>query len=199
MTEQIAPQSEAQKELTGIVAQDPAKAQALYNWLSTQKLLLFDDSDAAMVNASILLTELRGREVNDKNIHDAIGRNAYSGHRKLTFVPTPEQDRTIVIGKKNWAAVKTEEVKPTEPQIEYVHGRKNHASVPEPKPVDAPKPKVDAWETIARNAAKAHSHGVTAQLEAVITRGINEGKQWREIAREVQTARKVYDSRTAVR
>jgi len=84
--------SPAQVEYHRVASENPAEASTkLTAWFATQGKpgTLVNSGDEGHENFSILLTELRGREVNPTTIQQAIGRIAFNGRRQLHVVPTP--------------------------------------------------------------------------------------------------------------
>jgi hypothetical protein len=86
--------SPAQSEYHRVAAENPAESSTkLTAWFSTQGKpgMLTNTGDEGHENFSILLAELRGREVNQTTIQQAIGRIAYNGRRQLHVVPVPHK------------------------------------------------------------------------------------------------------------
>ncbi len=83
--------SAAESEYHRVAAENPAAATKLSEWFATQGKpgMLVNTGDDGHENFSILLAELRGREVNQTTIQQAIGRIAFNGRRQLYVVPTP--------------------------------------------------------------------------------------------------------------
>ena len=84
----------AQQEYDRIARENPPAAAAVTTWLATQGKVegqLVNVGDEAFENASLLLTELRGRDVNLTTIYQAIGRLNHRVGRKLHFVPKPSK------------------------------------------------------------------------------------------------------------
>ena len=79
--------SPIQQDHRKIASENPAAAQAVANWLQTQKQLV-KSGDEGLQNQFTLLTELRGRDVTSVSIQQAVGRAAYSG-RPLHYTPAP--------------------------------------------------------------------------------------------------------------
>src|SRR5260221_2603205 len=86
--------SPAQSEYHRVAAENPAESSTkLTAWFATQGKpgMLTNTGDEGHENFSILLAELRGREVNQTTIQQAIGRIAYNGRRQLHVVPVPHK------------------------------------------------------------------------------------------------------------
>lgn len=83
--------SPSELEYRKIAADNPAAATKLAEWFATQGKpgTLVNAGDDGYQNLTILLAELRGREINATTIQQAIGRIAYNGRRQLHVVKTP--------------------------------------------------------------------------------------------------------------
>ncbi len=69
----------------------PDQANKLAAWFAAtqgQPGTLVNAGDGLFTNLAILILELRGREINQTTIQQAIGRVAYNGRRQLHVVPT---------------------------------------------------------------------------------------------------------------
>jgi hypothetical protein len=86
--------TQAQMEYDKLERENPAAATQLANWLATQGRVgqLVNAGDQAFENASLLLTELRGRDVNPTTIFQAIGRLSCRVGRNLHFVQKPSKE-----------------------------------------------------------------------------------------------------------
>ncbi len=82
--------SPAESEYRKAEAENPAAAAKLSEWFATQGKpgTLENTGNAGFENFAILLTELRGRDVSQTTVQQAIGRIAYNGRRQLHVVPT---------------------------------------------------------------------------------------------------------------
>ena len=86
--------TQAQMEYDKLERENPAAATAVANWLTTQGRVegqLVNVGDQGFENASLLLVELRGRNVNPTTIYQAIGRLNHRVGRNLHFVPKPSK------------------------------------------------------------------------------------------------------------
>jgi hypothetical protein len=78
----------AEAEYKKIADEDATRANALNNWFeSPSNTALVRDREEALRNQTVLLAELRGREITPKTIQDAIGRASFK--LGLHYVPTP--------------------------------------------------------------------------------------------------------------
>jgi hypothetical protein len=85
--------SPAQLEYHRAAAENPAAAAKLAEFFAIQGRpgTLVNVGEDGFENSAILLTELRGREVNQTTIQQSIGRVAFNGDRQLHVVPTPRR------------------------------------------------------------------------------------------------------------
>lgn len=114
--------SRAQYEYQKIAVENVQAAQQLIVWLDTQGKpgQLVNQGDQAYENLALLLIELRGRPVDSKRIHEAIGRISFKPGRQLHFIPEPrkqdprqhQDDGTGFLGKNlnepHWKRVQRE-------------------------------------------------------------------------------------------
>jgi hypothetical protein len=86
--------TQAQMEYDKLERENPGAATQLATWLATQGRVgqLVNTGDQALQNASLLLVELRGRDVNPTTIFQAIGRLSCRVGRNLHFVPKPSKE-----------------------------------------------------------------------------------------------------------
>jgi hypothetical protein len=89
--------SPAELEYRRIAAENPAAAQQLADWLAKQGKpgTLVNQGDQYFENMSLLLTTLRGYDINSKTILDAQDRIANRPGKKLQYVPQPRRTAPV--------------------------------------------------------------------------------------------------------
>ena len=174
-----------------------AEVEAYRNWAAHQSRWIgLDGSEEGFENCASLLGWMRGNPVTEHTLDLALGNiinNPQFG--RVHFKPAPSQDRNIVGGRINHALTHRDEPKPTEPQMQYRNGRRNHASEVQPKPQDNKSaPVIDAWKDIVgRYMTQWTTHGQKATLQAEYDRGIATGKSWREIGAALGQIIKIWE------
>ena len=71
--------------------ENPTAAQPLVGWLENQKMLV-RDGDNGFLNFTLLINELRGREIVPDKIHQAMGRLNCRVGRQLVYVSRPKKE-----------------------------------------------------------------------------------------------------------
>jgi hypothetical protein len=169
-----------------IAAEDGARANQLNQWFhSSGNTSLVKDSEDGLENQTVLLAELRGREITPRTIQDAIGRASFKSG--LHFVPQQrktdprqhEDDGKGFIGK--------------DIDSRYRNSKLNHAyQEPGKQPTknDAP---VDAWEIMAKNLLNHGTHSQQAAFRETYDHAVAQGKSWREIYSDMSRLRNSYE------
>jgi hypothetical protein len=187
---QLAMKSSAEREYDGIAAENPAAAGQLAAWFTTQGKpgALINTGDEYFANMSMLLAELRGREVNSQRIHEAMGRISYRPGRQLHSIPMPR----IVNGRQHkddgsGFLGKNVNMSPSD------YKRQAEAAYAE-KPATPAKSKgpADAWETVCNDLLRFGTHSAQANMRELYDRGIQQGKSFREIYAEMNTLKASY-------
>jgi hypothetical protein len=161
------------------------EVEAYHKWAARQaRWIGLDGSDEGFENCASLLAWMRGNLVTEHTLDLALGNvinNPQFG--RVHFKPARKQERSIVGGRINHALTHRDEPESNEPEVQYSHGRRNHASEVQPKPQEMKsEPAVDSWKQIVDLCMRRWTtHGQKATLEAEYNRGIATGKSWREI------------------
>jgi hypothetical protein len=186
--------SPAQVEYYKIAPENPRAATKLAEFFATQggrPGTLINTGDEGFENSAILLTELRGRDVNPTTIQHAIGRIIHNGRRQLHFVPTPR--RVNPQQHQTDPEQKTGQLFSTEGMVRTADGGWRNKTVAEQaaerraadaknNPVQKTGP-VDAWQTIAENTlGSGRSHGQNQALKEIFTKGETGELSWRQVA-----------------
>ena len=158
--------------------QDMDRANKLYEWITGPQHTLVKTGDEALANVTVLLGELRGREITTSTIFEAINRAGYSKglhYAPLKLQPDPrrhEDDGTSFAPKQQRSKYRPD-------------GKIDHGFEEATKPAPAvPQQTPDAWKTLAENLRGA-SHSDDAVLKSI------NGSSWRE----TYTLRKRYLAR----
>lgn len=184
----------AQREYDKIARENPTAAAQLSAWLETQGRpgqLVNDGSDQAFENSSLLLVELRGREINSQRIHEATGRIAYKPGRQLHYIPTPRavdprshaDDGGPFLGRN---------VNLTPADHKRLAREAAEKANPQSTPTKPTGP-VDAWEDLCNQLLRFGSHSAQANMRELLERGIQQRKSFREIYAEMNALKKSYE------
>ena len=179
----------AQREYDKIASENPTAAAQLAEWLATQGKpgQLVNTGDEAFVNSSLLLVELRGREVNPQRIYEAMGRISYRPGRQLYTIPMPRKvdprqhkdDGSGFLSKKD--VNKSPRDYKKEAEAAYADPKLTLAKV-ERTP--------DAWETLCNQLLNYGTHGAQVAMRQIYDRGISQRKSFREIYSEMNELKK---------
>jgi hypothetical protein len=159
----------AQAEYKMVADQEPDRASQFNAWFTSRaNTSLVTDGEEGFQNETILLAELRGRDINPKNIQDAIGRASFKSGLHFVQAPRPVDPRQH---KDDGSGFLRNEKNPR-----YRNGRINHAYV-EPGSKQETQKNLDPSEAQWRSMAESlcgNSHSKTAEIQRI------HGKNWRE-------------------
>ena len=164
--------------------EDPARVKALSDWFENQQIIVKDD-DLGFQNATALLLELRGRDITQRSIQEAVGR---VGHRNgLHYVPVKRRpdprQHTLRPGESFMSKSETN-------LSARDHARKAEARG-ETTPAPAKPAEKDTWQEICERMLRHGTHGCQAAMaEAFNRRG---DKSWRQLYSDLEKIARSYE------
>lgn len=178
--------SEAEMQFDREAANNPGAASALQAQYPRE---LSPETDDVFHNCALLLVELRGREVNQKTIFDAIGRLNFKPSRDpLRFAPTKPQvnPRSHKSDSEPFLGKHVNESAYQKKARERKEAEERETAQPQSR-----EPK-DSWTVACENIMRDGSHSQQEASRHEYEKGLAEGKQPREIYSRLIQVQKNY-------
>jgi hypothetical protein len=201
----------AQRQFDKTARENPQAAQQVTDWLAQHGGRpggLIHTGDQGFQNSWNILEEIRGREINDKTIREAIGRieapvSKFATRKRpsLHRVPTPRpvdprqhQDDEPFLGrdlvKQPDGSYRSKTVAEQRREMEAAERAK---SLPQTPALDASE---QAWKSMADGLLNDGPHSQQARVQAVYDREQTKGSSWRRIYEACKCEANVYSKTT---
>jgi hypothetical protein len=187
--------SKAQSEFEKLASQEPDRASELDRWLQTHggkpgQLVNSLYSDETYENLTLLLTTLRGYEINSPRIRDAENRIAHKPGRKLHYVQAPRRamgtiteaarndDGSPFLGELVRQADGSFRSKTPAEQRRDMEAAEKAKSQSQTPTLD---PNEQTWKNMADGLLRDGTHSQQARVRAVYDQELFRGSGWRQI------------------
>jgi hypothetical protein len=206
--------SKAQSEFEKLASQEPDRASELDRWLQTHggkpgQLVNSVYTDETYENLTLLLSTLRGYDINSQRIRDAEDRIAHRPGRKLKYVPVPRREMGTITeaARKDDGApflgrdlVKQADGSyrsktPAEQRREMEAAEKAKLLVQTPT-LDRNE---QTWKNMADGLLRDGTHSQQARVRAVYDQELFQGSSWRQIFEACKREVNLSKSRSFVR
>jgi len=184
--DQLSIKTQAEINYDRVAAENPSAATALQAQYPRE---LSQENDDVFHNCTLLLVELRGREVNQKTIFDAIGRLNFKPSRDpLRFAPTKPQvnPRSHKSDSEPFLGKHVNESAYQKKARERKEAEERETAQPQSR-----EPK-DSWTVACENIMRDGSHSQQEASRHEYEKGLAEGKQPREIYSRLIQVQKNY-------